>query len=179
MERFVDFVYLLYFGSHIPIAIFFDSQAIMPSWIYPDQLRDVVKRYTSEYGDSMVAGTPAWYQSFINCEIFLLLPFCFVAVYAYWKGVSNNRWIRIPMIVYSTHVVTALLCIYHHIFLHDFSKDELPGPQNMNGRLILGLFYFPYFIVPVILLIDSLFHPIYKEKVTSFQTARASGKKIQ
>lgn len=70
------------------------------------------------------------------------------------------------MIVYSTHVVTALLCIYHHIFLHDFSKDEIPGPKTLKDRLVLGLFYLPYFVVPIILLIDSLFHPIYRESVT-------------
>lgn len=98
----------------------------------------------------------------VSCYLYLLVVVLFSS-----SGVSQCRWIRVPMIVYSTHVVTALLCIYHHIFLHDFSKDEIVGPKTMKDRLVLGLFYLPYFIVPVILLIDSLFHPIYRESVTA------------
>ncbi|XP_060569277.1 sigma intracellular receptor 2-like [Ruditapes philippinarum] len=179
MERYIEFVYLLYFGSHIFFAIFFDSQAIFPDWFFPQQLKDVVKSYTRDYGDSMVAEPPAWYQSFLVCEMLFIVPFSFAAIYAYWNGVSNNKWIRTPMIIYSTHVITAEFCIYHHIFLHDFSKDELPGPQNMRARLVLAMFYFPYFILPIILLFDSLFSSVYKYEVVAYQTARLSGKKIQ
>ncbi|KAL4226448.1 Transmembrane protein 97 [Mactra antiquata] len=179
MDRLLDFIYLLYFGSHIPIALFADSQAALPAWLYPQQLKDVMDWYTSEYKDSMMKAKPAWFQSFIFCEIFLQFPFFFVAFYAYFKGVSKNKWIRIPMIVYSTHVVTSLLCIYFHLFLHDFSGEKVPGPQTMQERLTLASFYFPYFIVPVILLIDALFHPIYTQKTASpvSSTKSKGGKK--
>lgn len=39
MERFVDFIYLIYFGTHIPITVLFDSQVFLPSWLYPDKVR--------------------------------------------------------------------------------------------------------------------------------------------
>lgn len=176
MERFVDFIYLLYFGSHIPIAMFFDSQAVLPAWIYPKVLRDVMGWYTREFGDAMMAGKPGWFQSFIVFEIFFQFPFFFVAFYAYWKGISKNRWIRLPMIVYSTHVVTSLVCIFHHIFLHDFTKDELKGPSSLKERLQLAAFYLPYFIVPLLLLVDCLFHPIYSDKPSGKSTTGVSQK---
>jgi len=68
------------------------------------------------------------------------------------------------MVVYSTHVVTSLICIYSNIFIHDFTKDDTPGPTTMAERVQLAMFYFPYFLVPVLLLLDSLFSSVYTEK---------------
>ncbi|XP_045173149.2 sigma intracellular receptor 2-like [Mercenaria mercenaria] len=179
MERFIDIIYLLYFASHIPVAMFIDSQAVLPRWIYPKPAVDLVDWYMVEFGDSMMKGTQAWFQSFIVCEILLQFPFFFVALYAFWKGVSKNRWIRIPLIVYSTHVTTVLICIYHHLFLHDFSKDDLPGPKTTRDRVILGLIYFPYFIVPVMLLIDALFSSVYRTEPTQTRTVKPHSKKTR
>lgn len=180
MERFIDFIYLLYFGSHIPIAMFIDSQAILPRWIYPKPAVGLVDWYIDAFGDSMMRGREAWFLSFIVCEILFQFPFFFVAFYAYWKGVSKNRWIRIPMIVYSSHVTTILTCIYHHLFLHDFSRDEFPGPKDMKERLTLGLLYFPYFIVPIMLLIDSLFSSVYRDEYSRspLKSTKAKSKKV-
>lgn len=103
------------------------------------------------------------------------LTVCFVVL-----GVSKNRWIRIPVIVYSSHVTTVLTCIYHHLFLHDFSKDEVPGPTTLRDRLTLALLYFPYFIVPVMLLLDSIFSSVYREEQTktSFKNTKSKSKKV-
>ena len=66
------------------------------------------------------------------------------------------------MVVYSSHVVTSLLCIYNHVFFHDFTEDKNGGgPKTINDRITLAMFYFPYFVVPVLLLLDSLLHPVY------------------
>lgn len=161
MCRTVDYIYILYFGSHIPIAICFDSQAVLPKWLYPEMFQNAVDWYTHEFHDSMMAHPPAWFQTFIWFEILIQLPFFFVALYAYWKGVSRCQWIRLPIVVYSTHTLTALICIYNHIFFNNFSNEIYPGPSTLTERMMLALFYFPYFIVPLMLFVDSLFSPLY------------------
>ncbi|WAR01265.1 SGMR2-like protein [Mya arenaria] len=161
MERIIDILFLLYFGSHIPIALFFDFQAVLPGWMFPKLFVDTVDWYAEEFGDAMMKAKPAWFKSFCTCELFLQFPFFFVALYAYWKGISKCRWIRLPIIVYSTHVVTSLIPILFHIFLHDFTLESYKGPRTFTERLQLSGFYFPYFIVPLVLLLDALFHPVY------------------
>ena len=39
MERLVDYVFFLYFTSHIPISLLVDSQTVLPKWIYPKPVR--------------------------------------------------------------------------------------------------------------------------------------------
>ncbi|KAH3883521.1 sigma intracellular receptor 2-like [Dreissena polymorpha] len=161
MERWIDLAFLFYFGTHIPIALFFDSQAVFPKWLYPTPFVQAVDWYTKTFGDTMMAERPAWFQSFCACEMLLQFPFFFLAVYAYWKGISKHRWIRIPIIIYSSHVVTSLVSIFFHIFLHDFSQGAFRGPSTLQERTVLACFYFPYFIFPLMLLFDACFSSVY------------------
>lgn len=80
------------------------------------------------------------------------------------------------MIVYSSHVVTSLLCIYSHVFFYDFASDKHGGPKTLSERIQLASFYFPYFVVPVLLLLDSIFSPVYVTG-TSGATGRRKGAK--
>jgi len=101
---------------------------------------------------------------------------CVLSFHCVLPGVSKNRWIRLPVIVYSTHVATTLIPILFHIYLHDFSQDEIKGPLTLSDRIILSGFYLPYFIVPLILLVDALFHEVY---VGSSKTVTSSNKSKQ
>lgn len=67
------------------------------------------------------------------------------------------------MIVYSSHVVTSLICIYSHVFFHDFVAEGKGGPKTFKERAQLAMFYTPYFVVPVLLLLDSLFSPVFTQ----------------
>lgn len=44
--------------------------------------------YTKEFGDFLMADPPRWFQSIVTVEIFLQLPFFFVAAYGFWQGAS-------------------------------------------------------------------------------------------
>jgi len=35
MKKFAEIIFLLYFISHIFITVLFDSQLVLPTWIYP------------------------------------------------------------------------------------------------------------------------------------------------
>ncbi|KAL3856443.1 hypothetical protein ACJMK2_011200 [Sinanodonta woodiana] len=161
--RLLDIVFFIYFVTHIPICIFIDAQAVLPKWIYPDQLLSMMEWYTKELRDPMMADPPSWFRSFCLCELFLQLPFFFPAAYVYWKGAAGNKWFRIPAIVYSTHVATTVIAIEYYIMMTDFSQSLHPGPRDLRERMWLGVIYFPYLLIPVLILLDSLFSSVWHE----------------
>ncbi|KAJ0022499.1 hypothetical protein NQD34_009989 [Periophthalmus magnuspinnatus] len=129
--RVLEIIFFLYFASHVPITLLIDLQALLPARLYPEQLRDVLLWYGSEFKDPMVLDPPLWFKSFIFCEALVQLPFFPVAAYAFLKG--GCRWIRTPAIVYSTHTATTLIPILAHILFSTFPSEPFPGPQTQSG----------------------------------------------
>jgi hypothetical protein len=102
-------ILFLYFLTHIPITIFLDSQVVFPREWFPQFARDLFDFYTNSFPDFLFANcrTRYPYVRWIGvCEVFLQLPFFFVALYALY---SRKNWIRIPAIVYCTHVPTTVI----------------------------------------------------------------------
>lgn len=148
----MEIIFLLYFVSHIVITVLFDSQLVLPAWIYPTALLDMTVTYSKTFKDPFVLDPPAWYKSFVYCELLLQFPFFFVATYAFWKG--KCRWIRIPAIIYGAHVATTLIPILFHTLATDFSsaEREQAGPVTTSELLWLCAIYMPYLIVPLLLI---------------------------
>ncbi|KAI9280689.1 transmembrane protein 6/97 [Sporodiniella umbellata] len=154
--RSVDKILLYYFASHIPITLLFDLQAIYPiDWV-PQSLIDINNRYISILDDPLM--NPAknsqmfWFKSFVFCEAILQLPFFFVAIYGIYY---RKPWIRLPLIIYGTHVATTVIpCISEVLF-----EASLELFQTI-GLLCL---YMPYFLVPLIAAVDSILivHRLY------------------
>lgn len=71
------------------------------------------------------------------------------------------KWIRIPAIVYSTHVATTLIPILAHILFYQFPLKPNPGPQTVQERWLLVSIYAPYLLVPVLLLLTMLMSSTY------------------
>ncbi|CAC5358616.1 Sigma intracellular receptor 2 [Mytilus coruscus] len=161
----LDFIFLMYFVVHIPVAIFIDSQAIFPKWIYPGVVVDLMDWYCREFKDPMMVESPAWFKSFICCEVLFQLPFFFVAVYAFLKGVNRCPWIQRPMLIYAAHTATTTICITFHLFLNDFSTSKYPGPTSVNERLKLFAIYSPFLLIPLVLLVNFAFRKFPKEKL--------------
>lgn len=78
-------------------------------------------------------------------------------------GAAKSTWIRIPVIIYSSHVVTTLIAIFYHMLTSDFTNSKYPGPATMKERLTLMSIYSPYFIIPLLNLCDACFSSAYKE----------------
>ncbi|XP_014663130.1 PREDICTED: transmembrane protein 97-like [Priapulus caudatus] len=163
MDGVLDFIFVLYFASHIPVTILIDSQILLPNRLFPETLLDVVNWYSRELKDPAIIERPSWFLSLIGCELAFQLPFFFFALYAFWKGYSKNRWIRIPAIIYSSHVATTLVPIFAHLFFNDFTRSQvagagaIAGPETLTEKLILFGIYAPYFVVPMMLLCKMLF----------------------
>ena len=85
------------------------------------------------------------------------------------SGAAKARWIRIPAIVYSTHVATSLIAILCHLLMSDFSQSKDLAPRNTGELLALFSIYFPEFLLPTMVLLDACFSPAYREPVKTKQ----------
>lgn len=157
--RVLEIIFFFYFATHIPITLFIDLQALLPEHVYPQPLKDLLKWYAADFKDPMVLDPPEWFKSFVFCEALLQTPFFPIAAYAFLKG--GCKWIRIPAIVYSTHVATTLIPILAHILFYQFPLKPNPGPQTVQERWLLVSIYAPYLLVPVLLLLTMLMSSTY------------------
>ena len=90
------------------------------------------------------------------------IHFSIFEVYPLFESLAGNcPWIRIPAIVYSSHVVTTVFPIVAEIYLSDFSHTSLTGPSTLTERHTLVAVYAPFLVVPFILLFTMLFNSEY------------------
>lgn len=125
----------------------------------------------SEYSGSIWRNSKAFLSVYSTCFHSLIL---FLLFYLYINqdftvdfflctGAAKSTWIRIPVIIYSSHVVTTLIAIFYHMLTSDFTNSKYPGPATMKERLTLMSIYSPYFIIPLLNLCDACFSSAYKE----------------
>ncbi|XP_035690994.1 sigma intracellular receptor 2-like isoform X2 [Branchiostoma floridae] len=160
MARVLEWVFFLYFASHIPITILFDSQALLPKELYPQALSEIKETYARGAKDALMADPPVWFQGIICVELLLQFPFFFVAAYAFFVG--KCKWIRLPVIIYSTHTATTLIPILTQVFFNDFSDSPVPGPATFEERMTLATIYMPYLVIPLLMLFVMVFSDDYK-----------------
>ena len=138
---------IVYFVTHIPILFLIDFQALFIEF-YPKALKDFVQnQYITKFGDYLMGDPPIWLKALIGFEV-LQVPFFFIATYAI---VFKKNWIRIPSIIYSSHVVTAV-----SIILTDFYNSTR---ISFNQKAVLFSFYLPYLLIPLSLLLYMSFVP--------------------
>uniref|UniRef100_H2QCG8 Transmembrane protein 97 n=1 Tax=Pan troglodytes TaxID=9598 RepID=H2QCG8_PANTR len=167
-RRCVEWLLGLYFLSHIPITLFVDLQAVLPRELYPVEFRNLLKWYAKEFKDPLLQEPPAWFKSFLFCELVFQLPFFPIATYAFLKG--SCKWIRTPAIIYSVHTMTTLIPILSTFLFEDFSKASgFKGqrPETLHERLTLVSVYAPYLLIPFVLLIFMLRKKKKKMKETT------------
>lgn len=96
-------------------------------------------------------------------EAFFQFPFFFVAIYGL---LYKKQWIRIPSIVYGSHVVTTLLPIMFTFYHADNSDGHI-------NKLALFGFYMPYLLIPFLLTAYMCLNPDpFKENDTKLQSKR-------
>eukprot|EP00054_Salpingoeca_dolichothecata_P035668 m.5950 g.5950 ORF g.5950 m.5950 type:complete len:173 (-) comp5728_c0_seq1:21-539(-) len=145
LSSFSRWFFFVFFVIHIPITLLVDLQAIGRHF-YPPELTAANSWYVNEFHDPYMeaANPPAWFTSFIFCELFFQLPFFFFAVYAFWAG--DNR-LKIPGIAYGCHVATTVVAISADLLFTDF--EGTVGPKTLEQRLKLLAIYSPFFLVPI------------------------------
>ncbi|PNH02925.1 Transmembrane protein 97 [Tetrabaena socialis] len=137
----LDAVFLAYFIIHIPTTIIVDSQSIVPAQYFPVWAKELLQWHIKTNEDHLVSTNPVWFVSLVTCETLLQLPFFFVVAYGF---IRRANWIRVPCIIYGTHVATTMVPIL---------ADILFGPDSGPKRLTLFWIYFPYLLVPLLLVL--------------------------
>ena len=134
------YILIIYFISHIPITLMVDLQSLFIE-SYPEILKEFVRnQYLLKFGDYLMANPPIWLKALLTFEIFQV-PFFFVAAYAL---LFKKNWIKIPAIIYSSHVVTAVSLILAELY---FSSRI-----TFEQKTVLFSFYLPYLLIPACLL---------------------------
>ncbi|GAA5817302.1 hypothetical protein MFLAVUS_010846 [Mucor flavus] len=147
-SRPLDLIYFVYFATHIPVTLGVDFQLFYPSHWVPTALSDALDFYINTFKDPFM-GSPTtlyWFASFICCELVVQLPFFFIACIGLLK---DCKYIRLPLAIYGAHVATTVLpTIVEVLFNPKYDLDQ-------TERLVLCGFYGPYFVLPLIMIIDS------------------------
>ncbi len=139
MNEILRITFLGYFITHIPITLSLDLQALFGPY-YPPQLQALCAWYCATFKDQLMLHQPAWFKSFIVAELLFQLPFFFVATYGL---LYKKNWIRIPSIIYGTHVATTVWPIIADLIMSDVN--------TVSEKYVLFGFYFPYFLIPAML----------------------------
>ena len=80
---------------------------------------------------------PAWFRVLCWSELYVQLPFFFIAAYAHAYG---KTWIQKPTIVYGLFVSSTMVCILAELLLNSHSG---------HPRYLLTAFYLPYLVCPL------------------------------
>ncbi|GFR39583.1 hypothetical protein Agub_g43, partial [Astrephomene gubernaculifera] len=134
----LDTIFLIYFALHIPTTILVDSQSVIPAEYFPPWAKELLQWHIDTNGDHLVSKNPVWFKSLVACELALQLPLFFVITYGFLR---RRNWIRMPCILYGTHVATTMAPILADIL---FGLDST-SPKKLN----LALIYLPYLVIPL------------------------------
>jgi hypothetical protein len=143
-------VFLVFFGSHIPITLCLDMQAVFGEY-YPTPIRSFFLWYATSFldgGDPLMdpnrgVGTKAWLESFIVCETLFQLPFFFFAVHYLYNRKEDDIKFTVWALVYGVHVASTVIPIEATLLLeYDISVQQ---------RATLMAIYAPYLIIPAML----------------------------
>ena len=141
--------FLCFFGSHIPITLLIDGQAVLPPSLYPRPLRDLLAWYASAFRDGLMTpgSHPPWFRSLVACEVLLQLPFFVYATRVIWNrgggggGGGGGGAFRPLCVAYGSHTATTLIPIMATV-----ASD---GTTTMGEKVVLLGLYLPYLIFPL------------------------------
>ena len=165
MNRLLKYIIIVYYVTHIPISLFFDLQSIFHKY-YPEFLQQIYIWYCNSFKDPLMSqaletyGLHPWISIMIYYEI-LQIPYFFIATYAM---AYELNWIRIPSIIYASHVVTTVSSILSEMY---YSRLI-----NNSQKMILYSFYVPYLLLPLLILFVFSSTPMPFEKNISLPKRR-------
>eukprot|EP00735_Rhodelphis_limneticus_P008619 TRINITY_DN21738_c0_g1::TRINITY_DN21738_c0_g1_i1::g.1224::m.1224 TRINITY_DN21738_c0_g1::TRINITY_DN21738_c0_g1_i1::g.1224 ORF type:complete len:179 (+),score=23.10,sp/Q5BJF2/TMM97_HUMAN/38.99/8e-28,DUF2781/PF10914.3/7.8e-33 TRINITY_DN21738_c0_g1_i1:68-604(+) len=146
-----DLILLAYFGSHIPITLLIDIQAIFPKEYFPESAVETVRWFgsaESPFYDPFYRephGPPTWYRGIIWIELFCQFPFFF---YAFYSILVGNKSVRGPAVIYGAHVATTLIPILAEVWFNGVTHG-----LSLAQQCTLTAVYAPYFIIPFLLML--------------------------
>lgn len=175
-QRPLDILFLVYFITHIPITLCIDLQGLSPTIIdlkqyIPHALVEAKNQHAALFGDDLLAHPPLWFATAILLEIVLQIPYFLFAAHAFYHG---KQWIRIPTVIYASHVSTTVAMILPELYARCTSP-------HYNMKLLLVGLYSIYLIIPLLLLwrVCRVEHIFEDNSVVKQTTGNGVTKKVQ
>lgn len=129
-----------------PITLCIDGQAFLGRYVqYPEFLLSLMRYENDQLEDFLMRDPQPWFRSIVAAEIVLQLPFFFVAVYGL---VAEKNWIRVPMVIYGSHVATTLVAILGEFLQAPLAEGYF---SSEAARWTIIAVYLPYLIVPLLI----------------------------
>ncbi|EMP37686.1 BTB/POZ domain-containing adapter for CUL3-mediated RhoA degradation protein 2 [Chelonia mydas] len=144
----LEWVFALYFLTHIPITLLIDLQALVPgAGIHPQSLTELLKWYAVTFKDPMMLEPPAWFKSFVYCEAFLQMPFFPIAAYAFLKGAKpktcsfkegslGNKYVRLN-VGGSLYYTTVQVLTRHDTMLKAMFSGRMEVLTDKEGWILI------------------------------------------
>lgn len=164
-------IFLGFFLSHIPITLIMDGQASLLNLPYPQAVTDMSVWYANTLNDpNFLNGYDLWFQCYITTELYVQLPYFFIASYMLYKR-SYPEWFRVMSLIYAAQSITAIIPVLAEAW---FNPNA-----TLSERIVLVSVYLPYLLVPLwflrVLLRDD-FAPTTKQRIPA--STMPSGSKL-
>lgn len=145
-------IYFGFFSSHIVATVLIDSQAILPQFLIPQSLQNVLSWYVNLFDDPLMGGVKSnknllWFQSLIWLEFIIQLPFFFYACYMLQctqTKYSNKGYpstFRYACIAYGGHAATSMVPILATLCTNQ--------QASVHQRAAIVSVYLPYLLFPL------------------------------
>jgi hypothetical protein len=151
----MDSFFIGWFLIHIATTLLVDIQPLLPSWVYPKAIRDIVIWYIDVAGDKMMRGAFTgekdlcnghyWFRSLVTFELFYQLPMFFYIINGLRQGGVAKARMELPALIYCAHVVTTLIPINAEVLFSPNFRE-----LSLYQKTFLMTAYTPFWVVPLL-----------------------------
>ncbi|EFJ34536.1 hypothetical protein SELMODRAFT_7606, partial [Selaginella moellendorffii] len=85
-RRPLDVIVVIFLLVNIPIVLFLEAQAVLPSWLFPKFLQGLVKWHVRANGDFFMRDMPSYFKGIVLADLFFRLPLLFLNAKAFYYG---------------------------------------------------------------------------------------------
>ncbi|CUM64168.1 uncharacterized protein PRCAT00001761001 [Priceomyces carsonii] len=141
-----DKFYFWYLVIHVPITVLIDQGIVIPESYQTFISKFLIQLHLSQNKDFLAKNPPLWLRLFVFFELFVQLPFFVAGAYCLRRLCKR---IYPFMVIYGFNACfTTLVCL-----VYVFNRYEIYGLSQFEA-LKLGALYFPYFLIPLVMMCD-------------------------
>ncbi|EFJ27234.1 hypothetical protein SELMODRAFT_69141, partial [Selaginella moellendorffii] len=82
----IDLAISIFFLANISTVLLIETQALLPTWIFPKLLQALLKWHVHANGDFLLRRSPPFYLGIISGNIFIRVPLMLLNAYAFYYG---------------------------------------------------------------------------------------------
>ncbi|KAH8832913.1 transmembrane protein 6/97 [Flagelloscypha sp. PMI_526] len=159
-----DLVYFIFFVFHFPASLLVDFQTIAPQNLIPSPLKQLPLLYINQSNDPLIGGllgyfgdtgsSLVWFKSMIYVEMLVQVPIFVLGAWGLWR---DSKAVYPILLAYAGSTATSTLpCVTTIIDLPLVESIPAIGTYavTFNQKVLLLSGYVPFFLLPLIMVID-------------------------